>query len=72
MVTGGGAAAQQLMSAFGSPPPTGATAVTTQHSLNELAHTANSLLFALHQSSQSNAVQAANSILVSFLRHFPS
>uniref|UniRef100_A0A915M763 Uncharacterized protein n=1 Tax=Meloidogyne javanica TaxID=6303 RepID=A0A915M763_MELJA len=53
-----------MLSAFGSPPPPPPTSNSTAppHSLADLASTANSLLYAL-QSSQSNAVIAANTIL---------
>lgn len=54
-----------MLSAFGSPPPPPPTSnsAAPPHSLADLASTANSLLYAL-QSSQSNAVIAANTILV--------
>uniref|UniRef100_A0A1I8BFF0 Uncharacterized protein n=1 Tax=Meloidogyne hapla TaxID=6305 RepID=A0A1I8BFF0_MELHA len=59
-----------LLSAFGSPPPHSSAAAPPPHSLADLASTANSLLYAL-QSSQSNAVIAANTILQNFVSALP-
>ncbi|KAF7634145.1 hypothetical protein Mgra_00006443 [Meloidogyne graminicola] len=59
-----------LLSAFGSPPPSQPSAAQPPQSLADLASTANSLLYAL-QSSQSNAVLAANTILQNFVSALP-
>lgn len=49
---------------FGSPPPPTSSALPPA-SMADLASTASSLLYALHQSTQSNAAMAVNTILVS-------
>ncbi|CAK5088783.1 unnamed protein product [Meloidogyne enterolobii] len=60
-----------MLSAFGSPPPPPTSnSAAPPHSLADLASTANSLLYAL-QSSQSNAVIAANTILQNFVSALP-